>query len=625
MRDYATSWLIKVILGAIVVVFVFWGVGSFRNRKANIVAKVNGEAITLDEYRPVYNNLLEQMRQRFGNNLNEEMLNMLRLNTQAMNQLIDQRLMLQKAADLGLRVTDAEIVASIRDIGAFQSGGKFDSNMYARVLNFNRLTPEEFESIQRNGLLIDKLQTIIFSNVQVSDDEIREYYKWQNASVNIDYTLFKPDSYKDITVTDEAIKTYFEVNKEKYKTEPRLKARYIQFDPETYKKNIVISDEDIEAYYANNKQSFESPKTVEARHILIRVDQGASDEEVEAKRAKAEEIYKKYKSGSDFESLAKEFSEGPTKDKGGYLGTFKKEDMVAPFAEKAFSMKPGEVSGPVRTQFGWHLIKVEKVNEASVKSLDEAREDIRKKLTADAAKNRAYDRAEAFFDTTMEGDNLEAVGEDAGLEVKTTPWFTATGLESGVSDRQKFAAAAFSMMPNEISDIQELNDGYYILQVVEKEPGKIPELSAVAEQVKKDLIKEKQATAAENDAKALLESLKKNSEEAAAGDKKQTMKSTGYFKRNESIPEIGWENEILRLAFNLSKDKPYADSVVKGRSGYYVIRLQDRRLPDMKEYDKEKESIRETLLSQKKFRAMKTWLEQVKNNSEITIQEGFLD
>ena len=130
---------------------------------------------------------------------------------------------------------------------------------------------------------------------------------------------------------------------------------------------------------------------------------------------------------------------------------------------------------------------------------------------------------------------------------------------------------------------------------------------------------------AENDAKKLLDALKAKGDEALTADGGYAFKSTGYFKRNESIPEIGWENEILRLAFNLSKDKPYADSVVKGRSGYYVIRLQDRRLPDMKEYDKEKESIRETLLSQKKFRAMKTWLEQVKNNSEITIQEGFLD
>jgi len=346
---------------------------------------------------------------------------------------------------------------------------------------------------------------------------------------------------------------------------------------------------------------------------------------VEAKRLKAVEVFEKYKQGADFESLAKEFSEGPTKDKGGYLGKFKKEDMVAPFAEKAFSMKAGEVSEPVRTQFGWHLIKVESVQEATVTSFEDAREDIQKKLTADAAKNRAYDRAEAFYDTTMEGDDLKAVGEDAGLAVKTTPWFTATGNEAGVADPQKFASAAFNMMLNEISEIQELSDGYYLLQVIEKEPGKIPELTSVTDRVRSDLIQEKQATMAENDAKKLLDALKAKGDEALTADGGYAFKSTGYFKRNEGIPEIGWENEISRVAFKLSKDKPYADSVVKGRSGYYVIRLKDRRLPDMKEYDKEKKAIRETLLSQKKFHAMKTWLEQVKNNSEITIQEGFLD
>jgi peptidyl-prolyl cis-trans isomerase D len=625
MRDYASSWMIKVILGAIVIVFVFWGVGSFRDRKANIIAKVNGEVITLDDYRPVYNRLLDQMRQQFGNSLNDEMLEMLQVKTRALNQLIDQRLMLQKAADLDLRVTEDEIVDSIQKIRAFQSNGYFDNKAYARVLNFNRLTPEEFEEIQRHSLLLEKLQSLIFSGIQVSENEIQEYYKWKNASVDIDYILFEPDSYKDMQATDEEVQTYFDANKENYKTKPRAKVQYIHFDPEKYKDTITISDQDIAAYYQSNKASFENPKTVEARHILFRVAPEASDEEVAAKKAKAYEVYEKYKSGADFESLAKEFSEGPTKDNGGYLGTFKKEDMVAPFAEKAFSMKPGEVSEPVRTQFGWHLIKVEAVNEASVTPLEEAKKEIRDKLASDKAKGMAYDRAEAFYDTTMEGDNLKKIGGDAGLEVKTTPWFTASGVAAGVADHQKFAAAAFEMALDQISEILDLNDGYYILQVIEKEDGKIPDLAAVKETVTQDLVKEKRASAAENDAKSLLTALKEKGEEALkTKEKSYSFKSTGFFKRNEEIPEIGRESELSRAAFDLSKAKPYAEKVIKGRKGYYVIRLKDRILPDMQEYDKEKAAIEQTLLSQKKFHAMDTWLKEVREKSEITIQEDFI-
>lgn len=627
MRDYASSWMIKVILGAIVIVFVFWGVGSFRNRQANIIAKVNGQVITLDEYRPVYNRLLDQMRQQFGNSLNDEMLKMLQLKTRALNQLIDQRLMLQKAAELELRVTDDEIVDSIKKIRAFQSNGIFDNRAYARVLNFNRLTPEEFEDIQRHSLLVQKLQSIIFSGIQVSENEIQEYYKWKNASVDIDYVLFKPESYKDIQVTDEAVQTYFEGNKENYKTQPRVKAQYIHFNPDTYKDGIAVSDQEIEDYYRSNKASFETPKTVEARHILFRVAPDASDEEVAAKKAKALEVLEKYKKGADFESLAKEFSEGPTKDKGGYLGTFKKEDMVAPFAEKAFSMKPGEVSEPVRTQFGWHLIKVEAVNEASVTPLEEAKDKIRDKLAADRAKNMAYDRAEGFYDTTMEGDDLKKIGEDSGLDVKTTPWFTASGEKSGVSDRRKFATAAFDLAIDQISEILDLNDGYYILQVIEKEEGKIPELSTIKESVKEDLIREKQESAAKNDAENLLKALKDKGEEEALKTEKEgvAFQSSGFFKRNAEIPGIGWENELSQAAFDLSKAKPVAEKVIKGGDGYYVIRLKDRRLPDMQEYDKEKEAIQQTLLSQKQYHAMDTWLKEVKEKSEITIQEDFIN
>jgi peptidyl-prolyl cis-trans isomerase D len=626
MRDYATSWMIKVILGAIVVVFVFWGVGSFRNRQASIIADVNGEAITLDAYRSVYNRLLDQTRQRFGGSLNEEMLKLLQLDRQALDQLIDQQLMLQKAAELKLRVTDAEIIDSIKRIEAFQTDGKFDSRKYTRILSFNRLSPEEFESIQQNSLLIEKLQSYLFSNIQVSEGEVKEFYMWQNTSVDIDYLLFDPNSYKDLESSEEEVQTYFDANKEKYKTAPRVKADYIHFDPETYKDMVSVSDEDIETYYLNRKKTFETPKTVEARHILFKVDPNASEEDIEAKRTKAVEVLEEYKNGMDFEALAKEYSEGPTKDRGGYLGAFKKEDMVAPFSEKAFSMKPGEVSDPVKTQFGWHLIKVEKVNEASVRTLDEARAEIQGRLTTEAAKNMAYDKAEAFYETTMEGDNLAEVGGEVGLAVKTTPLFAATGEDSGVADRRKFADAAFKLSLNEMSEIQDLSDGYYIVQVIENEPGKIPDLASVKETVKTDLIKEKQDTTAENEAKELLASLKDNGLEGLTSeDKTFELKSTGYFKRNESIPEVGWEKEISDTAFALSNEKPQADEVIKGRKGYYVIRLKDRRLPDLSDYDKEESTIKETLLSQKRFQALGAWLKQIKDQSEINIQEGFID
>jgi len=624
MRDYATSWMIKIILGAIVVVFVFWGVGSFRNRKANVIASVNGEAISLEEYRSTYNNLLDQTRQRFGDNLSAEVLEMLRLDQQALDQLIEKRLLMQEVARLKFRVTDEEVINAIQSIGAFQTNGIFDSRMYATVLNFNRMTPEIFEAAQKERLLIEKLRTYLFSNFQVSENELREYYAWKNASVAIDYALFDPETYQDIELTEEAIEAYFNDHKEAYMTDPLRRVQYLEFDPQSYKVEVTISDETVENYYFDHKDQFETPKTVEARHILFKVGTDAPNETVDAARAKAEEVLAQIKNGVDFAEMAKQHSEGPSKEKGGHLGTFKREDMVASFSDKAFSMQAGEVSDPVRTQFGWHLIKVEAINEAAVQSLADAKAVILETLTNEEAKALAYDRAEAFYDATLEGDDIAEVGAKMGLEIKTTGLFSMSGPEKEIKNRKAFADAAFALSLNQMSEIQDFGDGYYILQVIEDIPGKIPGLGAVKADVTADLRKEKQASLAEAAAGELLAALKTSPAGGSLdADKAAVFKTTDFFKRNDQIPDIGWENAISQAAFSLSTTQPFAENVVRGKNGFYVIRLKDRRLPDPQGFDKEKKLLQDTLINQKKLRAFNTWLAEVRKKSDISVHEGF--
>ena len=624
MRKHATSWLIKILLGAIVLVFVFWGVGSFSNRKASVIASVNNDIIGAEEYNMTYNALLEQMRQNFGNNLNEDMVKMLRLDQQALDQLIDQTLMLQEAAKLKLRVTDEEVIDSIMGLPAFQSNGQFDRRLYQRILEFNRLTPEEFEKMQRNSLLTAKLRSYVGSNVQVAEGEAKVYYQWQNASVDIEYVMFNPETYKDVTPSDEEIQAFFEENKTTYKTDPAVNVQYIQFSPEKYKDNAIVTEDEIQEYYNNNIREFDKPKTVEARHILIKVDQDAAEEDVALARARAVEILDKYKAGTPFAELATQFSEGPSKNNGGYLGTFKKEDMVAPFADKAFSMSPGDVSEPVKTRFGWHLILVENVNEASTQSLEVARNEIQKKLADDTASILAYDAAASFYDQTLEGDDLAEITKETDLEVKKTGRFSRQGdALQGVADRSKFIEAAFELGLNQMSEIQDFSDGYYLMQVIETVPGKIPELEAVEKEVVVDLKKEMQQEMAEKDAKMLLEALNTDPQ----GDTATTavFTATGYFKRNESIPEMGYENEISSAAFMLSEEKPLPEKVFKGTKGTYVIRLKNRKLPDAEGFDKEREQIKKTLLVQKQSRTFTAWLKQVRDNSEITIKEGVIE
>lgn len=625
MRKHAGTWMIKVILGAIVVVFVFWGVGSYRSRQSGRVAKVNGTIITLDDYRVSYNNLIEQVRQSFGNNLNEELIRMLQLRKRAMDQLVDNALMLQAAEKLKLAVSDEELAEFIRNIGAFQTAGIFDNGRYINTLSRNRLTPEDFEVQQRKALIINKIQALITGSIKVSDLEVRQWYIWNNTEVDIDYLVVEPQRYKDIKLTDEEIRNYFDQHKDSYKTDPSIKVRYLYFKPEDYAARVTPSEDDIRDYYEGNLDEFNIPKTVEARHILIKADQDAKAEQDESARKKAEEIFKLAKEGQDFAELARKYSEGPTKAKGGYLGTFRREEMVKPFSDKAFSMNAGDISEPVRTDFGWHIIKVEKVNPAKTLSLGEAEADIRKKLKADRSKNIAYDEAEAVYDASFENQNLDSIAADRNLKIQTTEFFTQKNPPQKIKNAARFAAVAFNLPINELSAVQDFADGYYLLEVVDKVQPQIPELKAVEQKIRNDLLKEKQDQRARDEANLLLTELKNGQALASFSQKfKIPVKQTGFFKRNSPIPEIGAENDIARIAFELSDEHRLPEEIIEGQKGYYVISFRKRQEPSLEGFEKEKAAIRDRLLQQKTIKTVDAWLTRLRSESEISIEEGLL-
>lgn len=623
MRKHAGTWMIKIILGAIVIVFVFWGVGSYRSRQTGRVAEVNGTIITVNDYRNSYNNLLEQVRQSFGTNLNDELIQALQLRTRALDQLVNRVLLLQAAEKLKIQVSDEELARTIRNIGAFQTAGVFDNQRYLSILSRTRLSPETFEQQQRDSMIIDKLQSFIGASIKVSDLEARQWYEWNNSEVDLDYVLFEPGQFKKIDPTADEIREYFEQHKETFKTEPEIKVRYLDLRPDDFAARVTVTEEDIREYYESNPEKFENPKTVHARHILIKVDPDAKPEEVERARQRAEDVLKLAREGKDFAALARQYSEGPTKAKGGDLGTFRREAMVKPFADKAFSMKAGEISEPVRTRFGWHIIKVEKVNPAKTLSLDEAREDIQKTLKAERAKNLAYDEAEAVYDATFEGQNLVDIAQKRNLKILTTGLFSQKNPPKEIKSAAQFASVAFNLPVDEVSNVQEFADGYYLLEVIEKVPSKIPEFDAVADEVKKDVIKEKQDVKAYNDAKEFLAELKNGQPFASVSQKfKLNPQKTGFFKRNDSIPTIGSDADIARVAFKLSDQNQLPDEPLKGQKGYYVIKFRKRQEPALDGFEKEKAAIKQRLHQQKTARTIEAWLERTKSESQISIEEG---
>lgn len=624
MRKHAGSWIIKFLLAAIIVVFIPWGVQRYTSGRSGRVAVVNGSIITIDDYRNTYENLVEQVRQSFGDNVNDEFIQTLQLPKRALDQLIDRALMLQAAEKLEIQVSDDEVARAIGSISAFQTAGVFDNQRYINTLSRSQLSPETFEDQQRQAIAINKLQSFISGNTKVSDVEAQQWYKFNNAEVDIDYVLVEPQGIKGIQTTADEIQTYFEAHKETYKTDPELKIRYLYLNPKNFEADVTVTAEDVSDYYESNVEQFKSPQMVQARHILIKVDQGATPEQVEAARQRIEEVYQLAKAGEDFAELAAQYSEGPTKTKGGDLGTFRRQDMVKPFSDKAFAMKAGEISEPVRTDFGWHIIKVEKVNPATVRSLDEARSEIESKLKADRSRNLAYDEADAIFNAAFEGQNFADLAKERGLKLIYTDFFTRQKGPQGTQNAPQIAEAAFNLPLNEVSDIQDLGTGYYLMEALEKRPSQIPELKDVETAVKNDLVKEKQDTEALRLAQSIVTELKDKAPLADAADKiNLKTQESGFFKRNDSIPGIGYEPEIARAAFKLSDSNKFPLEPIKGQKGYYVISLRKRKAPSLDGFEKEKQTIKARLMQQKAFKTVQAWLDQIKDESEIVIEDGF--
>ena len=624
MRKHAGSWIIKFLLAAIIVVFIPWGVSRYTSERSSRVADVNGTIITLNDYRNSYTNLVEQVRQSFGNNINDELIQALQLRKRALDQLVDRALMLQEAEKLNIQVSDEELAQTIRNIPVFQTGGVFDNQRYLNMLSRMQLTPETFEEQQREDLIIDKLQRFITGNIKVSELEARQWYKYNNTEVDMDYVLLEPGQFKNIEPTADEIADYFDQHKETYKTDPEIRVRYLYLKPEDFAGKLTVAEEDVLDYYESNLEKFKNPKTVQARHILIKVDQNAKPEEVESARQRAEDVLKLAREGQDFAALAGQYSEGPTKTKGGDLGTFRREAMVKPFADKAFSMNAGDISDPVRTRFGWHIIKVEKVNPAKTRSLDEARADIEKTLKTERSKNLAYDEAEAVYDATFEGQNLVDIARERNLNLMKTELFPQKSPPKEIKDGARFASLAFSLPLDEVSDIQEFGDGYYLIEVVEKVPSKVPELKEVEARVKKDVIKEKQDAKALSEANRFLEELKTGKPfDAVSQQFNLAPKKTGFFKRNDSIPTIGQETEIARTAFKLSDQDQLPAEPLKGEKGYYVISFRERQEPELNDFEKQKAAFKDRLLQQKTFKTMDAWLKRIKSESQISIEEGF--
>ncbi|MFA5902832.1 MAG: SurA N-terminal domain-containing protein [Desulfobacula sp.] len=626
LRENTGNWIIKIFLGIIVIVFVFLGVGSFGSKKGNSIATVNDEPITIKEYQQTYKSIMDQYRAQFGKELNEDTIKALNIKQQALDILINQKVLLGEADKLRIEVSEKELQDSLISFKAFQRDGVFDMNQYKSVLKREALTPETFEQLQITSLREEKLRSLIQNTITVSDVETVSWYQFLNTKMAVEYIWFNPKKYKGIHPSDEQIKLHYDENVDKYKSEPKIKVAYLVFLPDDYKDKVVINDTHIKDYYEQHLKEFQTPETVEAGHILIKLDENAKEDLVKETEKRALDIYGMAQKGESFETLAKKYSEDTSKANGGYLGRFEKNQMVKPFADQAFSMKAGDISKPVRTMFGWHIIRVISKTEASTATLAQASDKIRRHLEKQEMQNSAYLKAGESFDAVVDGDDFDQVAHIAGKKIVETGEFNSNGDGLDMVEKKEFAKIAFDLTLGNISDVKQIGESFYLVKLVQKIDPAVLDLDQVRGSVIKDLTETLQKIKAKEDALMYLEKLKDaKTMGQLVKENNLELKVTPLFSRNGNIEEIGNSPEFIQAGFSLNENKKIYPEIIETGLGYYLVGFKEKKLPEDFEISENIKNFKNQLAWKKQNQLFQDWINELKKQYKISYDPQFLN
>ncbi|HUV59000.1 MAG TPA: SurA N-terminal domain-containing protein [Desulfatiglandales bacterium] len=621
MRKHTKGILVKVMVGLIAVVFIFWGVYAIREKPGSKIAYVNGDLITGMEYEAKYREMLDALQKQYKEYWNDTLIKAFQIKQRALNSLIEKRLISQESARIGLGVTDDEVANAIVTYPAFQVNGEFDEGRYRSLLSYNRMEPTDFESAIKLELLGQKIRHFIKCFFPLTDMEIMDYYTYQKEKVNSGFVSFNPRDFKGKTeVKQDEKEAYFKAHKEKYRIPEKIKIAYLVLAPSDFLDKVTIAEKEISDFYELNQESFKNPKKIKARHILLKLSPDASESEETETKEKALSLLKRLRDGENFAALAKKYSQDPAASKGGDLGYFTRGQMVKPFEELAFSLKKGELGGPVKTQFGWHIIQVDDIKDATVKTFSEVRNQIVTTIKNDISKEIAHERALTLMDQMPYEIDLATYAAQHGLTVKETDYFPKKGTIPGLGEDERLTKSIYSLEKGETSEIIEHKNKFYIIQVVDNKDSHIPKMSEVSVQLHKDFVDHLSLVAAKREAESYLEGLKGGADWfELAKNKGLKTDETGFFTRRENIPKIGYSPLLSEVTFSLSSQKRYPDEVFEVNNKVYIIRWLTKEDINMKDFDKEKKSFKQMLLLTKDRRIFNAWLQSIKEKAAIKI------
>jgi peptidyl-prolyl cis-trans isomerase D len=622
------GWL-KWSLALVVLTFVFFYVPDFltpsgTGASGDAVATVQGRPITVGDFTRAYNAQMAQFRNAYGGNMNAAMLRQLGLDRQVLQQMIDQQAVLAEAERLGITATDAEVRERIMGISAFQENGQFiGESRYRQLLRLQRppITPAQFEEEIRNSVILDKMRATLTEWITVSDAEADEEYRRRNEKVSLEVASFPAVSFLDqVQVTDADISAFFEQNTDTYRIGERRKVRYLHLDAQAIRANITVPEQDIQRAYRQNIDQYSQSEQVRASHILLNTE--GKDEA--AVRARAEDLLKQLKGGADFGALATANSQDPASaTRGGDLDFFGKGRMVPEFEAVAFSLPVGQLSDLVRTQYGFHIIKVTDKKAAEVQPLDAVRPQITEQLKFERAQTRVQDLATAIAAEVKAPADLDKAAQSRGLTVQESPLFTRTEPIPGLGASPEVSEQAFSLEQGKVSGALRTGTGVAFLTVSGSEAARVPALSEVQERVTADRQRRRAQDMARAQAQSAVASLKGSANFAAAAKAAGVAVRPGdNLARGAAIPEVGPSPAVDQVAFSLPVGS--VSDPITTPNGAVVVRVASRTEVSAEDLAKNRDTLRRELASQKRSQFFASYMSKAKQGMGINIDQAVL-
>jgi len=536
---------------------------------------------------------------------------------QILSQLVYTKEVQYEANRLGIKVTNEEIADRVRQYlpTAFNGGNPVGMDQYAQQVQqrFGMAVPV-FEDQIKQLLLEEKFRRLVTDGISASPAELQEQFRYQNEKVKLDYALIKPEDLEARITPDEAeIKAAYEKRKSQYQIPEKRVAEYGLVDLTRLRQNVQISDDDLKARYQRDIQQYEVPNRVHVEHILF-MTVGKPDAEVDEIKKKAEDVLKQVKKGAKFEDLAKKYSEDPgTKDKGGDLGFIVQGQTVPEFEKVAFSLQPGSVSDLVKTQYGFHIIKVLAKETAHTKPFDDVKDSIRAPMMLTKTDEDASKIADQLAAAIRKSNRtpLADLARDFHLEVAQTRAVAATDplIELGNSSEAK--DTIFRLREGEVSQPIRTDRGYVVLSLKQVIPAHQASLDEVRDKIVASLKQEKAQELARQKADELAKRIKNGEKfDAAAKTLGLDPKTSDDFSRAGSIAGVG-SGKQLSAAFNMKAGEVSAPQNIG--TNWLVYRVESKIEPNPGDFEKQKKDLADQVLNDKRglaYEAFRSGLEQ---------------